>query len=81
MTESSELERPLLIGVKEVSRLLDLNADRVYELIRAGELPSVPIASSAAVPARKLRVPYAAVEAYVDRIIEQERHRPSATST
>ena len=75
----SEVDRPLLIGVKEVSRLLDLNTDRVYELIRSGDLPSVPIPSSSKVEARKLRVPYAAVEAYVEGLLRQHRHQPTVT--
>jgi len=76
MAGSSETQRPLLVGVREVSKLLDLNADGVYQLVRSGELPSIAIASGGGgIVPRKLRIPYAAVEDYVERRLQQELRR------
>lgn len=71
--ERGALLHPLLIDAKETSRLLDLGLDGVYGLIRSGELPAVRIASRGEVEPRKLRIPYAAVAAYVERLVSEQR--------
>jgi len=54
-TGSSELERRLLVRVEEAARLCDVSRSRMYELIAAGEVPSVTIGRSRRVPVDGLR--------------------------
>ena len=65
--------RPLLVPTRVAAAMLDLDEDRVRDLIRAGELPGVRIASKAGVEARKLRIPVTALEAFVERLVEEQR--------
>ena len=64
--------RPLLVGTRVAAAMLDLDEDRVRDLIRRGTLQAVRIASREGGPARKLRVSVASIEAYVSNLIAQQ---------
>jgi len=64
--------RPLLVGTKVTAAMLDLDEDRVRDLIRRGTLQAVRIPSREGVPARKLRVLVASIEAFVESLIADQ---------
>ena len=51
-------DRPLLLRAEEAAKLLRLGRSTVFELMAAGELPSVKIG-------RSVRIPYAGLVAWV----------------
>lgn len=57
----------LLLTTREVAELLNVGRNRVYELIYAGQLPSVKLGGSR-------RVSLAAVEAFVASLDDQDGH-------
>ena len=63
MTATDDLPR-LLLTAEEVAHMLRISRSKVYELMGSGELQSVPIG-------RSRRVPYDAVTAYINRLIEE----------
>ena len=52
---------PLLLKVEEAATLLGIRRSKFYELLQAGELPTVRIG-------RAVRIPNAAVRDYVQRL-------------
>lgn len=59
-----QLPQPLLLSPTEVARALDLSRSTIYELMRAGTFPTIHIGRSA-------RIPFKAVEAWVDQQTRQ----------
>ncbi len=64
--------RPLLVGTRVTAAMLDLDEDRVRDLIRRGTLQAVRIPSREGGPARKLRVSVASIEAFVESLIADQ---------
>jgi excisionase family DNA binding protein len=63
MHDNTEHPRPLLITIEEAARLLSLGRSKVYELVAAGEIPSVKVGTAR-------RVSYSALEAWVAQMTE-----------
>lgn len=59
MSENEGLD-PLLIGVREACELLSVSVPTLRKLIRAGELPTVPIDS-------RIRIARADVDEFIER--------------
>jgi excisionase family DNA binding protein len=62
---SEEYMEKLLLSPEEAAQALGVGRSRIYDLMRTRELLSVRIGKS-------LRVPVAAVHAYVERLTEQD---------
>jgi len=56
----------LLYSVEEAARVLRCSRTRMFELLKSGEVGSVKIG-------RIRRVPVAALRAYVDRLVDEQR--------
>ena len=56
----------LLLKPTEAAELIGLGRSKTYEMIRAGELPSVRLGNSVRVPLRELQV-------WVERLAARER--------
>jgi excisionase family DNA binding protein len=54
------MNEPLLIGVREAARLLNLGRDSTYQLVREGRLRSVSIG-------RRVLIPRTELSAFVER--------------
>lgn len=57
----------LLLTVNEAAQALRLSRSQVYNLVNRGELQTVKIGSSR-------RVPMAALQAYIDRLLREQQH-------
>lgn len=55
-----QVVEPLLVRVEEAARMLSLSRSTIYEMLDAGELPSVRRGTAR-------RIPIAALRAWVDR--------------
>lgn len=58
------METPLLLTTTQAAQRLGIGRTKLYELIGAGELPTIPIG-------RAKRVPAAAVQDWIDRKLTQ----------
>ncbi len=58
------METPLLLTTTQAAQRLGIGRTKLYELISAGELPTIPIG-------RAKRVPAAAVQDWIDRKLTQ----------
>jgi excisionase family DNA binding protein len=61
----------LLLHVEDACRLMQINRDRVYRLIAAGELASLKIAGSR-------RIPRASIDAFIERQLAADAAARSA---
>lgn len=59
------MSEPMLISIAEASKRLGVSAARVYELVRTGELKSVPVGS------RNRKVPVKALEEYIETAVSR----------
>jgi len=57
--------QPLLLTVEEAQRLLSLSRSKIYEMLRAGEIPSIKVG-------RVRRIPRTALEQYVERQVHEQ---------
>jgi excisionase family DNA binding protein len=60
VTPPSQSVEPLLIGVREAARLLNIGRDAAYALVREGRLRSVSVG-------RRVLIPRNELEAFVER--------------
>ena len=58
------IELPLLLKVEAAAKLLSLGRSKMYELIAAGDVPSVRVG-------RSVRVPMTALRQWVDDLVKQ----------
>ena len=59
--------RPLVVTPEEAAQVLRVGRTKVYSLMLCGELRSIRIG-------RSRRIPYTALETYVERLIDVEGH-------
>lgn len=63
---------PILVKVEDAAGMLGIGRSKVWELIGAGELPTVRIG-------RACRVPVSAIHEYAQRQLERAQHGTDAT--
>ena len=63
---------PLLLSVPEASKEIDLEENRLRELIHQNVIRAVKIPSREGVEPRKLRVPYAELMRYVQSLLDEQ---------
>lgn len=68
LNERTHQDATMTLSVREAGRELGVSRSRAYELIRAGELPSIKIG-------RSRRVPRSAIEAYIARLLAEQGGR------
>lgn len=64
---------PLLLRIEQTARLCNLGRSKTYELVRAGVIPSIRIG-------RSVRVPAAALEAWISQQVEAQANSEEANS-